>query len=304
MVTTGIDNFDPNFSSNGDIFIRSVDGIGFNLESAVLKAHSTVFRDMFQFPGDPNEAAEEPVTVALTEKSIVLAFLFNCIYPTAVDPALNDFESAWDVADAAEKYDMPGVKKMLRLVILSTDKLREDSVNLYAIASMCNWRDLLPMASKYSLKSDISVGKNIPVLRRAQTSDMFALLELHWKRKDAFKSAIWTPAREMVERRGDSFICLYCGSSFMGVNEQDIEEFSTAVESYIDRFPLASDTQYESFWEKHAAKFSSLTCEEYSSCGAPFLDCSYPVEHLRNLRIHNKIPGSVDENGEVRPETF
>ncbi|KLO06534.1 hypothetical protein SCHPADRAFT_809284, partial [Schizopora paradoxa] len=168
--------------SSGDTVFQSSEGTKFRLNSAILKAASTVFEGMFAMPRDPNEPTDSPIT--LEEKTKVLSFMFNCVFPTNTTEHLQDYEEVWEVVEAAEKYDMPSVLKILKLFVLADVELREDSLKLFAVASHCGWRDVVRTSSNSSLSKDISNYQNIHILKKAKSSDVFSLLELHWKRKE------------------------------------------------------------------------------------------------------------------------
>ncbi|KLO06530.1 hypothetical protein SCHPADRAFT_687638 [Schizopora paradoxa] len=288
--------FHPDFSTDGDVVLESSDGIRFRLDSAVLKAASTVFRDMFAFPRDPNEAADAPIV--LTEDAIVLAFIFHCVFPTASQPDLQTYDDVWTVLKTAEKYDMPCVVKILRLTILSEEKFRSKSLNLFALASYCDWHDVARSSSNDSLKEDISRSENLSILKMAKTADAFALLDLHWKRKEIMKDIVRGGenfAYEQVDGFGTyAYVCKHC-QNYMPCAEgfkdstTAVEVFRSRVREYIDRCPLAPELVDSNYWRSTVGGITNLTC----TCDSEFFD-NEGVAHRISLETRNgNLPSAV-----------
>ncbi len=139
----------PDFPSNCDVILQSSEGTKF---CAVLKAASSVFRDMLRV-ADPNEPVDAPVVPAESVK--VLSFIFICIFPTTATTHLQSYVEVWGVVDAVGKYDVASVLKILRMFVLSVAQLRDNTLNLFAVASFCNWRDVVYSSLKSSLDASM-----------------------------------------------------------------------------------------------------------------------------------------------------
>jgi len=293
--------FHPDFPSNGDVVLQSSEGTKFCLDSAVLKAASSVFRDMLAVPRDSNKPADAPVV--LTESVKVLSFIFNCIFPTTATTHLQSYSEVWGVVDVVGKYDIPSVLKILRMFVLSVAQLRDNTLNLFAVASFCDWRDVVYSSSKSSLDADISAPQNIDILRRARPVDTFSLLELHWKRKDILKGAMdkgWL-YRIVTTNAYRNTTCCTCASCGLPYDEdwRDIEEtsdFRRRVDSYIDLCPRASDLWVSDFWKKTGGRIVTVVC---SGCSLELFDISRVIGHLR--RGIGNLPGAVGEAGGLVP---
>ncbi|KAF8305974.1 hypothetical protein DL93DRAFT_2089104 [Clavulina sp. PMI_390] len=82
---------EPKFLSfpDGDIVLRSSDGVEFRVDSIILRRSSTFFVDMLSVPGSSGISSTttlEPETLELTENSIVLDLLLRLLY--SLDPEL------------------------------------------------------------------------------------------------------------------------------------------------------------------------------------------------------------------------
>ncbi|KLO06529.1 hypothetical protein SCHPADRAFT_910292 [Schizopora paradoxa] len=297
--------FHPDFSSDGDIVLQSKEGTKFRLESVILKASSSAFRNMLRIPRDSNETSDTPIL--LTEDARVLAFLFNCINPAPSTMDLRDYDEIWRVVEAADKFDMPCVLKILRFVVLTEAKFYNNPLDLYALASSCNWKDVLRCSSKSSLKQNILLSKNMKILERAKHGDLIALLKLHTKRKEILEEAVRRGENYYFEKFDEDtsyHMCTKCYSPFIGdsgevsESEKVVEVFRSRVRDCINRCPLGLDLAERDFWEDSVGEVAILKCQK---CGSEVFDIRSTTQRIKLLLSQGNdiLPsevGDVDDN--------
>jgi len=96
----------PYDREDGDVILRSSDGVSYKAHRVILSIASPVFADMFSLPQPPARHQDAPVPVVdLVENSRTLRALLDACYPIA-DPDLTDLDVVHRALDAAMKYDM------------------------------------------------------------------------------------------------------------------------------------------------------------------------------------------------------
>lgn len=92
-------------SADGDVILRSSDGVEFRADSAVLKRASPVFEDMAKLPSLTNEPLATPV-VAMEETSDVLAILLCLLYPTDSPPRITSISQGRALLRVVDKLQI------------------------------------------------------------------------------------------------------------------------------------------------------------------------------------------------------
>ncbi|KAL6302625.1 hypothetical protein BKA93DRAFT_736598, partial [Sparassis latifolia] len=133
--TTAAAPFDKPSAS---IILRTSDNVDFHAHKEVLSLASSVFEDMFAVP-QPSVVAPEDVhaetglpVISVTETSQTLDTLLRLCYPMD-DPVLDNVDDAWEVLEAARKYQMDdaiGTKLKTALVVF----VSKSPIRVYAIA--------------------------------------------------------------------------------------------------------------------------------------------------------------------------
>src|SRR5260370_23068338 len=94
---------------DGDIILRSADGIDLRVHISLLSLASPFFRDMFNLPQTSNEVQ----TIEMTEKADVLVAILGIIYPLR-EPSPYPAELALDVYKAADKLQINRAQPIAR----------------------------------------------------------------------------------------------------------------------------------------------------------------------------------------------
>ncbi|KAF8310312.1 hypothetical protein DL93DRAFT_2230401 [Clavulina sp. PMI_390] len=98
----------PYFSlSDGDIVMKSSDGISFRLDSVYLCRSSAVFQTMLSLPVPIEEDHKNmPETIELAESAPVLDYVFRALYPFVPSRLIDSADHAVNILQALEKYEI------------------------------------------------------------------------------------------------------------------------------------------------------------------------------------------------------
>lgn len=108
----------PALDSTADLILRSVDGLTLHVHKKNLAQHSNIFGDAAGFSGsdDAEERKPDVEEVPLTEKGDILELLLQFMYRRAQpDVSELDFDQAFALAEAAEKYQVFSATQVCRM---------------------------------------------------------------------------------------------------------------------------------------------------------------------------------------------
>lgn len=143
-MTTATAPFD---NPDGDIILRSANGVDFHVFKLILSLMSPVFKDMFTLP--QNGVSSVPV-IPVTESSTTLESLLLLCYPAAT-PTFDSLDNAKAVMGAAKKYDMQAV--LSRAGDLAMFQfLPTHFLELYALSCRFGWQHHAQTAATRSLE--------------------------------------------------------------------------------------------------------------------------------------------------------
>ena len=141
-------------TSDGDIVLRSSDGVLFRTHKVILSLASPFFRDMFSLPqlGTPPDGAGNGPIIPFTESSETIDTLLRVLYPDD-DPDLKLVHEIECVVEAAIKYDMPKcISIMRKKLILCASK---EPIRVFMIACKNKLADVASAAAHLSLRRPI-----------------------------------------------------------------------------------------------------------------------------------------------------
>lgn len=194
--------FDPSYTFNdGDLVLRSADGVNFRVHSLILKLASSVFRDMLDIPANAPHAAEKSKRelskgpILATEPACVLRILLNILYPGAPQILDIDIIDSPDLlrslARAARKYDMPSVNEALCACIVSRDIIAKfHPVELYGVAWNMRFMREAMLLSTETLRCNLNAPEMFPILKMIDTEGVVKLQILHRRRKVLMLNAL------------------------------------------------------------------------------------------------------------------
>ena len=175
-----------------DVILRSSDNIYFRVFKLFLSLASPVFETMFGLP-QPSEGANQdeetkdglPV-VSVSEGSKTLDALLRFCYPStlAEDPPLDGFMFATEILEAAKKYSLDAIERIVCKALFIPKILEVDSLPCFAVARRADLHEQCVLAAKYSLREPL-----IPAwfegMQFISSADLLALLTYHKDCADA-----------------------------------------------------------------------------------------------------------------------
>lgn len=137
---------------DADVILRSVDGVDFYIDLAVLAMASPVFKDMSTLPLPASKIAKDRRSViTMHESSTTLELLLQLVHP-AMYPHLQDvtLDIFRDVLVAADKYEMAKVVPALEATLDNTRFFKEhaSAFRVFALASRFGMRTLARAAAR------------------------------------------------------------------------------------------------------------------------------------------------------------
>ncbi|KAJ7605380.1 hypothetical protein DFH06DRAFT_1067944 [Mycena polygramma] len=146
----------PPFSNpdDGDVILRSSDGVDFYVQRAILSLMSPIFRTMFSIPQPTPAAAAVPV-VDLQENSSSLDKALRFFYPAAeqIVATLQDLHEIIEIL--ISKYDMQSLVPMAKMHLKTY--IEANPIGVYAVAFSYHWEDVGRMAAAECLKLPLRV---------------------------------------------------------------------------------------------------------------------------------------------------
>jgi len=170
-------------ASDGDIVLKSSDGVLFRAHKVILSLASPFFRDMFSLPQatTPPDDAGSGSIIPLTESNETVDTLLRAIYPEE-DPDLKLVHEIEGVIEAALKYDMPKcISIMRKKLILCANK---EPIRVFMIACKNRLPDVASAAAHLSLRRPVlysfelgSVFHPFSALEDITAGSLFRLIE-------------------------------------------------------------------------------------------------------------------------------
>ncbi|KLO10949.1 hypothetical protein SCHPADRAFT_492703 [Schizopora paradoxa] len=299
---------------DGDVVLVSSDNIQFLVHSVVLREASPVFRDMTTIPG-PREAEKQPSdrTIKLDEPAFVMEFLMDAIYPRETFPSVLNYNQAWEIARAADKYDIGRAFTILRSTILHNEELRGQTFRLYKLARRYQWTDIIAFSSKASLDKPLlnlryMEPEALEHFFELSSEDAEDLLRLHRSRCaeildfNVNNLTEYFFAEDVVTEDGEPKLAMYwgcgngCGGTSDEVTDAAFTSFKNGLEKYLDREPAASALfERKAFDElfKELVRISAFKLANCRKCKRPFMNGEKAWEYFQG--VASRIPSTVLE---------
>ncbi|KAG2137610.1 uncharacterized protein EDB93DRAFT_1253616 [Suillus bovinus] len=155
--------------SNGDIILRSANGVDFHVFKLILSLMSPVFKDMFAIPQSESPSSHHSRTPSST--------LLSCRHPN-----LGSLDDAKAVIKAASKYDMQAALSRAGDLVMA-QFLPNHCLELYALSCQFGWPHHARTAATRALEiKDLGRPSHMfNGLRDITALDFHRLLEYHYK---------------------------------------------------------------------------------------------------------------------------
>lgn len=131
-----------------DVVLRTSDNVDFGAHKLLLSLASPVFDSMFSLP-QPSEISKEPgglPIVSLSEDSHTLKSLLSFCYPSE-DPILESLAEVGALLEVTRKYEMEGVMKRARKLLVAPDFLQKQPLRTFAIAHQCRLEEEIKLSA-------------------------------------------------------------------------------------------------------------------------------------------------------------
>lgn len=237
--------------ADADLVIATVDGRVFSVHSSIMSLASAFFRTMLSLPKTPatNTAvcANQISKVDVPEKGLVWQTALDVIYPDRLvvpSPGELTHELFEDLCNLAEKYDMPGLHR-----VLSSPDIWERFPPVFGYVLACNldWRENARLCSKRSLSVDIMSAESQSYLEKTSTIHALQLVRLHNTRKTQLISALHFEKGDIGWK--------YLSTMHLNCLAPKISGFARwytlrhRVQEEMERMPSGDSLRREQFWQ-------------------------------------------------------
>jgi hypothetical protein len=142
----------PFNNPDGDIILRSTNGVDFHVFKLILSLVSPVFKDVFTLSQELQSDKSSALLIPVEESSTTLQSLLLLCYPAvAATPTFNSLDDAKAVMEAAKKYDMGEVLNRAGNLVMA-QFLQTESLELYALSCRFGWKDHAQTAAARTLE--------------------------------------------------------------------------------------------------------------------------------------------------------
>ncbi|EJT98187.1 hypothetical protein DACRYDRAFT_83928 [Dacryopinax primogenitus] len=144
----------------GDVVLRSSDGVSLHAWRRILSESSPFFRALFDlpqqdtFPADSPECDSSLPVIDCQEDTSTLTSLLQLIYPLP-NPTFLTIDELVPALEAAHKYDVPSAVSTLVTLLRSRKLLASDPVRVYALAQRYTLPSLSRAAASACLHTDL-----------------------------------------------------------------------------------------------------------------------------------------------------
>ena len=173
---------------NADAILRSSDGKELRVHRLILNLSSLVFQTMFAMPQSTGPPSQILPVIDLSDPSDVLEPFIQYLYPLP-QPKITD-TSMWAALYAiADKYNVEYLMEWLRAELIPLF-LDASPLQVYALASRWGFNEEAKIASKRTLKMDISKGFPQEVAELMGGVACQRLYRLHINRRTAARALV------------------------------------------------------------------------------------------------------------------
>lgn len=178
----------PAYSSgDADLVLKSSNGTQFRVHTLLLRMASDVFADMLSFPQEQGTDSTDSV-VHLAEDEAVVASLLDVIYPRRPTVELKTVEFAAQLAEAADKYDLPDVTTLVRSALIQPS-FPGSPLQTYALSCRFGWSAEADTASERTLSDSLYTPAAQRILATLDGISVLKLINLHRERKRSILQA-------------------------------------------------------------------------------------------------------------------
>lgn len=258
-------------SPDADVILRSSDGKELRVHRLILSLSSPVFQSMFSLPQSAEPAPEIP-TIDVPESSDILQPFLQYLYPRS-PPTISDLTTWADLYTIADKYNAEATTELLRDMLIPRF-LETSPLRVYALASHFGFEEETRIASRGTLKIDISKGlpeEDVELMGSVACQKLYLL---HIQRRDK--------ARALVSGSVYQFSGVRCSCPPVV-----FQAFIQTLSQRVSTTPwLTAEGLYEA-----AEMSSSKTCDGYRGCRNSFGNIHAWFSSI--LEMVSKLPQTI-----------
>jgi hypothetical protein len=267
-------------SPDADIVLSTADGQTFRTYALILRETSGFFRGTLSHPQSPITSPGVVMTLHLDEKADTISALLSVITGKEF-PDLDSFETIEPFVEAADKYEMPGPKSLVRRLI-TTYPFMNDPLRVYAIACRYGWEKEASLASRHSLAYDITDPSVTPSFRGMDWNHLLRLFHLHRARREGLQRDM-----EDSEKYPTPGLKCECGKD---MDVSSWRSLKLRITSELSKNPLGSVITSGAFTDwPEAIAVRDAEC----TCGDPLFNFGSLVADLQTGV--ESLPKSIDE---------
>lgn len=173
----------PFDKSNADIILRSSDNppVDFRLFKLLLSLASPFFDTTFTLPQPDNVEDGIPI-ILMSEDQHTLELLLILCYPISVEepPHISSLQDLQLVIQAAMKFEMEGIQKYTRRVLVEPRFIESQPLRVFAIACRYGWAAEARKAARFTLRQPVTV-PFVEELEYISAAVFYRLQEYHRK---------------------------------------------------------------------------------------------------------------------------
>ncbi|KAA1470181.1 hypothetical protein DENSPDRAFT_870783 [Dentipellis sp. KUC8613] len=144
------------YYADGDVVLRSSDGVQFRLHKLILKIASPVFDDTFSVPQPPTAETDSDIPIVdMAENEKVLRMLLGFCYP-GPPPPLSSLKDVRQALAVTSKFQIDNVDDFFRQKLL--DAAEDHPEQVFAIGWAHQWKDVVMAAAKATLRKPFFTG--------------------------------------------------------------------------------------------------------------------------------------------------
>ncbi|KAF8634586.1 hypothetical protein AX17_004175 [Amanita inopinata Kibby_2008] len=172
-------------SARSDAVLRSSDLVDFFVLKSFLAFASPVFEAMFSSEVQTKTKRNELPVITITEDSETTRQLLLLIYPCPDEPRMEKLESYFKVREAAQKYNIEAVERMLSRLILSSESVRKEPLRVFALGVNFGWEEATKLAAMNTLERPLEEMSQVDELKNITGADVYRLMEYRFQCADA-----------------------------------------------------------------------------------------------------------------------
>ena len=183
---------------DADIVLRCSDGKELPVHRLILSLASPIFQSMFSLPQPTEPHPPQIPTIDIPESSDILEPFIQYLYPRS-PPKISDLPMWETLYTVADKYNAEAVMEAFRDMLISRF-LETSPMRVYALASHWGFEEEAKIASRRTLKMDISRGFSEEDAGLMGSVACQKLYLLHIQRRDKARALINNRPYQFSER--------------------------------------------------------------------------------------------------------